>query len=101
MSFLAAQTGGMVQEVDSLTLFTPAEAASEAVRNDYAISAAGIVAAADRGDLRVAVRTPSGRRLIARADLLEFVKTRREARRLTRRRIIESDRQRVSASQIP
>jgi len=73
-----------MQEVDSLTLFTPAEAASEAVRHDYAISAAGIVAAADRGDLRVAVRTPSGRRLIARADLIEFIKTRREARRAPR-----------------
>jgi hypothetical protein len=70
----------------ALDLLTPGESALEVVRHGTPITPHGIVAAADRGDLRVAARTPSGRRLFTRADVLKFAKARceRAERRATR-----------------
>jgi hypothetical protein len=59
--------------------FTP----SEGVHIVGDITPAGLVAAADRGDLPVALRTVSGRRLFSRQDLEDF-KTRRRERQARR-----------------
>jgi hypothetical protein len=67
--------------VEELDLLTTVECSYESVRCDHPMSPAAIAAAADQGRLRVAARTPSGRRLIARSDLLDFIKARRDARR--------------------
>jgi hypothetical protein len=61
-------------------LLTPAECSFETVRLGDPLSSSAIAAAVDRGALP-AVRTPSGRRLIARTDLIAFIKARRGARR--------------------
>jgi hypothetical protein len=57
-------------------LLTPGEAAR--LLGD--LTPHGVVAAAERGDLRVAVRTPSGRRLFAREDLETFKQQRADRR---------------------
>ena len=53
-----------------------------AIERGIDITPAGLVAAADRGDLRVAVRTASGRRLFVLPDLLAFIAARRDVRKV-------------------
>jgi hypothetical protein len=72
----------MVQDLDLLTmvLLTTVDCSHESVRLGFPLSSGAFVAATDRGDLRC-IRTPSGRRLIAKSDLLAFIEAKREARR--------------------
>lgn len=68
----------MVEDVEeAVEYFTPGECSSEATLQGYPLTSAGVVAATVRGDLRVAARTQTGRRLIAKKDLLEFLRRRR------------------------
>jgi hypothetical protein len=71
----------MVHDAD---LLTTVDCSYETVRQNDPLSPAAIAAAADQGKLRVAGRTGSGRRLIARPDLMAFINARREARRAAR-----------------
>jgi hypothetical protein len=69
-------SGNAVQE-----FFMAGDVAAAAIREGVSMTPKGIVAAADRGDLRVAATTPTGRRLFAREDVLAFIRTRREGGR--------------------